>query len=106
MADANEYGDRTIVEIAAHSMSDLRQVRNEDRTRNRCENHSRFSWRFATPAKGGVSNPPGRPRDRTGRRIGGLLTPPLHQRRRLSVFRARHRTPRFVLYFSACNSPV
>src|SRR5688500_19741808 len=28
-------------------------------------------------ARGGVSNPPGRPRDGSGRRGGGLLTPPL-----------------------------
>ena len=28
-------------------------------------------------ARGGVSNPPGRPRDGSGRKTGGLLTPPL-----------------------------
>ena len=36
----------------------------------------------------------------------GVLTPPLHQWRGLSVFRARHRTPRWPFYFSACKSSV
>ncbi len=47
----------------------------------------------------GVSNPPGRPRDRTSLKVGGLLTPPLHQWHPLSAFGARHRTPRWVFDF-------
>jgi hypothetical protein len=84
MADKSTETE-TIVEVAVHSMSDLRQVRHEERTRNRRANHSRFDDGLRHRYRG-VSNPPGRPRARTGRRIGGLLTPPFHQRGRLSGF--------------------
>jgi hypothetical protein len=52
MADANGYGVRNQVESTMHSVRDLRQVRNEQRTRKRRADHSPLRWRFATPAQG------------------------------------------------------
>jgi hypothetical protein len=74
MADADKYGDRNGVEIAVHSRSDLRQVRNEKRIRNRRANHSTFDGGLRHGHRG-ASNPPGRPQDRTGRNIGGCSRP-------------------------------
>jgi hypothetical protein len=53
-------------------------VNNEERIRKRRQILQRFGGGLRHRHRG-VSNPPGRPRDRTGRTIGGLLTPPLHQ---------------------------
>ena len=53
---------------------------------------------------GGVSNPQTGLRRGQSAKSGGLLTPPLHQRHRLSAFHARHRTPRSVGAALRCKS--
>jgi hypothetical protein len=104
MADANEYGDRNQrqkVQCIPCAICD------EYATNNALANDAQITRRFDGGLRHrhrGVSNPPGRPRDGSRRRTGGLLTPPLHQRRVLSASGARQRAPRSLLELSACKS--
>lgn len=78
MADATSTETEISVESTVHSVRDLRRVRNEQRTRKRAQITRRFNGGLRHRHRR-VSNPPGRPRDGSRRRTGGLLTPPLHQ---------------------------
>ena len=96
MADGNKYGRQkpgSKVQCIPCAICD------EYATNNALANEAQITRPFDGGLRRrhrGVSNPPGRPRDGSRRRTGGLLTPPLYQRRRLSAFPARRRTPRLL----------
>jgi hypothetical protein len=76
MDEQREYGRKIGVESAARPARDLQR----ERSGNARENGAQIAGAFRERSRHrqrGVSNPPGRPRDGTGLKAGGLLTPPL-----------------------------
>ena len=103
MADAGE-NRRISVERAARSVRELQRVRNRQRARNRRADHSPFRQRFTTPTLGcGQPSGPASGRQRAQNRgVAHAPAPSVTPAKCVS----RHRTPRSVCYFSACNSSV
>ena len=78
MADAREYKRVISASSAERSARDL-HVYTRDIARANGAQIAATMRETSRHRHRGVSNPPGRPRDRTSLKIGGLLTPPLHQ---------------------------
>jgi hypothetical protein len=103
MGEQREYGRTIRVESAARPTRDPQRERIGNARANGAQIAGAFRERSRHRHRG-VSNPPGRPRDGSGLKAGGLLTPPLNHRHCLSATGARQRTPRSLWDFSGYKS--